>query len=124
MHRLHLMHTTQAIRQRLIVRRRHLLNRYRDELARIEEELSTPQPEPVDLAAEQWDAKLLTALGDVDLRGIVAVMAALARLDAGVYGRCVECDHAIGAARLRALPEAINCIECARRAAQPVARSA
>lgn len=40
---------------------------------------------------------------------------ALRRIDAGEYGRCGECGEAIGAARLRALPEAATCIRCQER---------
>ncbi len=107
-----------------MLRRRQLLNRYRDELERIEEELSVHQTESVDRASEQWDAKVLGTLGDADVRGIVAVMEALARLDAGTYGSCVECGRPIGAARLGVMPEAIVCISCATNAEHPVARSA
>jgi DnaK suppressor protein len=37
---------------------------------------------------------------------------ALERLDAGDYGRCVECAADISAARLNALPFAIRCRSC------------
>ena len=39
---------------------------------------------------------------------------AIARLDAGTYGRCVNCGREIAAARLTARPVAALCIECAR----------
>ena len=39
---------------------------------------------------------------------------AIARLDAGNYGRCVSCGRAITAARLEARPVAALCIDCAR----------
>ena len=38
---------------------------------------------------------------------------ALARLDAGEYGLCTECDEPIAEARLKALPYATLCIQCA-----------
>jgi len=37
---------------------------------------------------------------------------ALARLDNGVYGDCVQCGDAIGEARLRARPETPFCLDC------------
>jgi DnaK suppressor protein len=37
---------------------------------------------------------------------------ALDRLDAGDYGRCVECGEEITAERLKALPFAIRCRDC------------
>ncbi|WBQ06978.1 TraR/DksA family transcriptional regulator [Kribbella sp. CA-293567] len=44
-------------------------------------------------------------LGDLD--------GALARLDAGDYGRCETCGNAIAAGRLVARPSARTCIDCA-----------
>jgi DnaK suppressor protein len=40
---------------------------------------------------------------------------ALARLDAGTYGRCEECGRRIDPARLAALPEVELCRECQER---------
>ena len=37
---------------------------------------------------------------------------ALHRVDTGTYGICTECGDKIPAARLRAKPEAIRCIQC------------
>jgi DnaK suppressor protein len=42
------------------------------------------------------------------------VEAALARLDRGTYGACLDCDEDIAAARLAAQPEALLCIGCQR----------
>lgn len=43
---------------------------------------------------------------------LVAVDAALKRIEAGVYGLCADCGVAIPAARLQAAPEATRCIDC------------
>lgn len=115
---------TDAIRLRLILRRRELLNRYRDELARVEEELAMRHPEPAEQAMETWDAQVLSSLGDSDMRAIVAVVDAMDRLNHGHYGKCTACGGPISAARLDAAPETPICIECARAAESPIARSA
>jgi RNA polymerase-binding transcription factor DksA len=39
---------------------------------------------------------------------------ALARLDAGAFGKCEKCGHAITRARLDVVPYARQCIRCAR----------
>ncbi len=100
-------------RARLIQRRRALLQRYREELERVEEELAARDSELVERSAEEWDAQVLGRLGDVDMRSLVAVTEAIARVDNGTYGQCTICSDAIGGARLEALPEAPHCIECA-----------
>lgn len=38
---------------------------------------------------------------------------ALHRIELGTWGRCEKCDGAIGRDRLRALPEARTCVDCA-----------
>ncbi len=39
---------------------------------------------------------------------------AIAKLADGTYGLCDSCGHPIAPARLRAAPESVLCIECAR----------
>ena len=48
-------------------------------------------------------------------RELVAIKAALARMDGEDYGECLHCGEAIAMARLRANPVATLCIECAER---------
>jgi RNA polymerase-binding transcription factor DksA len=43
------------------------------------------------------------------------IEAALARLDAGSYGRCIRCGEPISPERLSARPAAPTCIRCAGR---------
>jgi DnaK suppressor protein len=40
--------------------------------------------------------------------------AALAAIEAGTYGVCVDCGAAIPEGRLRALPDAVRCVPCQR----------
>ena len=60
--------------------------------------------------------EVLEAL-DADGRARIAQLrAALARIEAGTYGRCASCDGKIAPERLEALPEVTVCIACARTA--------
>lgn len=54
----------------------------------------------------------LRALGPRELTEADEVGAALARLEAGHYGRCEQCDGAIGRQRLGALPAVRLCLSC------------
>jgi len=56
----------------------------------------------------------LARMDDEDY-GEVAIKAALARMDDEDYGECLHCGEAIAMARLRANPVATLCIECAER---------
>lgn len=48
-------------------------------------------------------------------RRLEEIDAALARLEAGTYGRCERCDEQIETARLEARPATTWCIDCARK---------
>jgi DnaK suppressor protein len=53
-------------------------------------------------------------------RGMQRTERALAKLDEGTYGICDGCGSVIGRGRLKAMPDAVMCVECAaaeRRAA-------
>ncbi len=45
-------------------------------------------------------------------RVVERIVAALERLSAGTYGRCVRCESAIVAGRLEILPYAETCVAC------------
>lgn len=61
-------------------------------------------------------AELRTRLGaDAASEELEELQHALARMDAGTWGRCEKCDGAIGRDRLRALPETRSCLDCATR---------
>jgi DnaK suppressor protein len=57
--------------------------------------------------ADRTEAVLLSARGQRD-----GVLAALARVEDGSYGRCVDCGHQIPAGRLDARPDAARCVGC------------
>jgi DnaK suppressor protein len=56
------------------------------------------------------------ALRDHNEQHLVAIDAALERLDAGTYGACTSCGRPIPPARLEALPWTALCIDCSRTA--------
>jgi DnaK suppressor protein len=64
---------------------------------------------------EQYTPSRLT---ENQRREIVQIDAAIARVDAGEYGVCVDCDMEIDPRRLAALPYALYCTECAQRREQ------
>ncbi len=113
--------SSQATRERLLARRRALLDHYHTMLELAEEEQS-PEIELVDAANEQWDLRILSLMSDADAHAVANVVAALQRLDAGCYGVCTDCGARIEPKRLQILPEAAQCIDCAQLAEQPQSR--
>jgi DnaK suppressor protein len=65
-----------------------------------------------DAGIDLTDADRAQAMIDVATRQRTAVLAALKRIDAGVYGRCVDCGDAVPEGRLAARPEAARCVQC------------
>ncbi len=62
---------------------------------------SAANEEEISIQLKQTDAKLLRAIED-----------ALARVESGTYGICIECEEEISAARLKAVPWTKVCITC------------
>jgi RNA polymerase-binding transcription factor DksA len=65
-------------------------------------------------AQEDRAAQLFAQLDDREKHEVLEIDAALCRLAEGAYGQCEGCGEDIAEARLRALPAARFCIECAR----------
>jgi RNA polymerase-binding transcription factor DksA len=59
-------------------------------------------------------SELRTRLDEESNDELGELLLALKRIEAGTWGQCEKCARAIGRDRLRALPEARCCIECAR----------
>lgn len=78
-------------------------------------------PEPEGYAFDQRAADAAAHLADADrvdaaletlLRQRDEVVAALERVDAGVYGLCVDCGKPVPEGRLQARPEAARDVAC------------
>ncbi len=103
------------IRDRLHRTRTQLVARLHETVERADEELETPSVEVVDLANGQWDARVLSRIGDREAAELAAIANALERLDRGDYTTCIRCQGKIERARLRAMPTATKCGDCAKR---------
>ena len=65
-------------------------------------------------AQERENDEVVDAIGNETTISIRAIQAALERIENGTYGTCDGCGEAIGEARLKAMPEAASCLNCAR----------
>ncbi|HVE74456.1 MAG TPA: TraR/DksA C4-type zinc finger protein [Mycobacteriales bacterium] len=79
-------------------------------------ELSHNDQHPADSATLLQDADRQAAIIEAAADQRAQVEAALARLDAGTYGTCLDCGAQIPAARLLARPEAARCVTCQGKA--------
>jgi len=78
-------------------------------------ELSTFDQHPADSGTNLADADREEATLEVLLAQQERVREALARVDAGSYGRCVDCGKELPDERLEARPEAERCVECQQK---------
>ena len=104
------------VRSDLLRRRRTILETAR----RAQNELeglrgAERDPEFEEGAQNEHEQYTLSLLGEVQRRQVAMIDAAIARIDAGEYGVCVDCESEIDPKRLEALPFALLCTECATR---------
>jgi DnaK suppressor protein len=74
--------------------------------------------DPGDLSIDQARHDVTVAMMVNERQRLEQVNAALARLDAGRFGRCEECGRIIPRERLKALPFTPHCVPCARKLQQ------
>ncbi len=111
-----------GMKERLAAMRRDLMN----ESAAQDRELATPASDrgedttpsqhPADVASELEAREFVLTRRLIDAREVQDVEDALARIEAGTYGVCVDCGGPIPAERLEVRPQAARDIECLRRA--------
>lgn len=75
---------------------------------------------PQDAYATQANRIAQDAVRDAEARRdhdeLVAVRAALERMEDGSYGQCLDCDDSIALPRLQAFPAALRCLTCQTQA--------
>jgi RNA polymerase-binding transcription factor DksA len=95
-------------------RLRSRLKELEDRLNNVEETLDEPaNADFSERASEREGDEVLEGLGNAGLMEIRMIKAALARMDAGEYGICVNCGDEISPERLNAVPHAPRCKNCA-----------
>lgn len=96
--------------RRVLETRRAELDR---RLTKIEHDLDQPgNPDDDDRAIERNNDEVLEGLGEAGQKELAAIEAALERIEAGTFGRCVRCGEPISDARLAAVPHAALCSDC------------
>jgi RNA polymerase-binding protein DksA len=102
-------------RSALLSRRAIVAREMESGVAKRAERLDDNVPDSGELAAQSVARDVAIAEIDRDSAELAEIDAALARLDAGTYGRCTECGCTIAAARLSEHPEAPRCVSCQHR---------
>lgn len=101
-----------AYRSLLVERKRGLAEMYNRNktYGRLTEDEGTQ--DLADKASSAYTKEFLYSLSNTDREVLQKVDEALARLDTGGYGQCLECGAEINRKRLEAVPWASHCIVC------------
>ena len=108
-------HILETYRQRLLVLQQQIMQRVFDLEASMLAMDADRDIERTDRVQEEAAEVALTALDEQGRHELEAIQAALARIDAGTYGRCETCGEMMSAARLTAMPTARRCVACQER---------
>ncbi|MHB1845144.1 MAG: TraR/DksA family transcriptional regulator [Deltaproteobacteria bacterium] len=104
-----------SLRRQLLERRHRLVEAHQNTNRDIAQLQDAPKDAELEETAQTSLAEYtLQQLTDVQRREVIQLDAALARMDAGQFGRCEECGGTISVKRLQALPFATRCTDCAQ----------
>jgi RNA polymerase-binding protein DksA len=101
-----------AALERLLRAHQELLREQRRALREAPPQQTTVGADDEERAAQEPEVELDIALLEMHSRQVREIEMALQLLEAGAYGRCVDCDEPIQASRLQARPFAIRCRSC------------
>ena len=106
----------QSLRAALEARKEQLLSELDEMRQSHAERVSNADNSPQNAFATEANEMAQDTVRDAEARRdhdeLVAVRAALQRLDDGSYGECIDCGADIGLQRLQAFPAALRCINC------------
>jgi len=101
------------IRRKLIDRRDEIKGRINKVDQDILHTNGPPNPDSGEQALERENDDVLEALGGLARSELEKINIALARIEQNEYGICTLCKKAIAAERLKAIPYADRCVNCA-----------
>jgi DnaK suppressor protein len=103
---------TKTYRDRLLERRESLVSQVTEaELSSRERDMEATQ-DPADMAANAYTKELLISMSANDRVLLGLIDEALARVESGDYGECVNCGEPVSDKRLEAVPWARYCVKC------------
>ena len=103
--------TLLALRERARGEVNHVVEAIQEEVY-VHENISAAPVHLADIAADAVDADVQVLQRERTI--LEDINAALARVDEGTFGECTHCGRTISDERLKAIPYASTCVECAR----------
>lgn len=101
-----------SYRDKLLARRENLFAQVTEaEMTSRERDMEEMQ-DPTDMAANHYTKELLISMSANDRRLLSMIDEALARVESGGFGECVNCGEPVSEKRLEAVPWARYCLRC------------
>ncbi|HST51815.1 MAG TPA: TraR/DksA family transcriptional regulator [Pyrinomonadaceae bacterium] len=101
-----------SYRDKLLARRESLFSQVTEaEMSSRERDLEATQ-DPADMAANAYTKELLISMSANDRVLLQLIDEALARVERGEFGECVNCGEPVPEKRLDAVPWARYCLKC------------
>lgn len=97
------------IREKLLAERDLLIQKLNGNDLSIDD---SETPDPVDLAVRNYSKNVMLAVSENETKQLTLIDQALMRLEDDEYGDCQNCEKAINAKRLAAIPWARYCLDC------------
>lgn len=104
------------MREALMTRREALRKALAGDLSMLKDLREQSSGDVVDFALDSAQDEISSQLAEVESRELAQIDKALERMKEGSYGQCEACEEKIPIMRLQALPYAVLCIECQRKA--------
>jgi DnaK suppressor protein len=101
-----------VVRAKLQAKKDEIIALYRNDLRSGQESNDSPTEDIVDRANNAYSRELNFSISDTERARLLEVEDALARLEAGTFGRCAHCGQPVTAQRLQAVPWAKYCVNC------------
>jgi DnaK suppressor protein len=101
-----------SYRDRLLERREGLFKQVNEAELSSRERDSEATQDPADMAANAYTKELLISMSANDRKMLDLIDEALARVEAGDYGECVNCGEPVSEKRLEAVPWTRYCLKC------------
>ncbi|MEJ7617204.1 MAG: TraR/DksA family transcriptional regulator [Pyrinomonadaceae bacterium] len=99
-------------RDRLLARRENLSGQVMEAESYSRERDSEATQDPADMAANAYNKELLFSMSNNDRVLLEMIDEALARIEIGDYGECINCGELVQEKRLEAVPWARYCLKC------------
>ena len=102
----------ERVRKSLLFKRDELLHDLAKNREVSEETVDESAQDMADRATSAYTKEFAYSLSESDRKILILIEEALERLNAGIYGTCINCSQPVQEKRIEAVPWARHCLDC------------